>query len=148
MGKLRLGTKSDLVYSLEELISPPTRNSTPASILEPSVDKIDSPTADVVILDGAAIVNLMKLGISCTFSEYSTQVFLPYINSQLQYGNRVDLVWDEYIPGSLKTYTRSNRGKGSLRRVESSNALPRNWQEFLRNDDNKIERFFFLSSRD
>ena len=31
------------------------------------------------------------------------------------------------------------------RRVESSNALPRNWPEFLRNDDNKSELFSFLS---
>src|SRR5688572_820283 len=56
-------------------------------------------------------------------------------------------VWDEYVHGSLKTYTRSVRGKGSRRRVESSNALPRNWQEFLRNDENKSELFCFLSQQ-
>ncbi|KAG7160440.1 hypothetical protein Hamer_G001690, partial [Homarus americanus] len=115
MGKLRLGTKSDLVYCLEELIPPTTRDSTPAAEPEPSVDKIDSSTADAP-------------GTSCTFSECSTQIFLPYINSQLQYANRVDLVWDEYIPGSLKIYTSSNRGKGSRRQLESSNALPRNFR--------------------
>ncbi|KAG7163702.1 Retinol dehydrogenase 7-like [Homarus americanus] len=147
MGKLRLGTNSDLVYCLAELIPPPTRYSTTTAVPEPSVDKIDSPTTDTVILDGAAIVNMMKPGISCTFSEHSTQIFLPYINSQLQPTNRVDLVWDEYIPGSLKTYTRSNRGKGSRRPVKSSIALSRNWQEFLRNDDNKIGLFSFLSKQ-
>ena len=47
--------------------------------------------------------------------------------------------------GSLKAYTRSTRGKGCRRRVESSNAVPRNWREFLRNDDNKTELFSFLS---
>ncbi|KAG7156745.1 hypothetical protein Hamer_G006744, partial [Homarus americanus] len=93
MCKLRPGTTSDLVYCLEELIPPPSR---------------DSPTADAVILDGAAI---------------------------LQQANKVDLVWDEYIPSSIKTYTRSNRGKGSRR------------LEFQRNDDNKIELFSFLSKQ-
>ena len=32
-------------------------------------------------------------------------------------------MWDEYVHGSLKAYTRSTRGKGSRRRVESSNAV-------------------------
>ncbi|KAG7163676.1 hypothetical protein Hamer_G002900 [Homarus americanus] len=72
MGKLRLRTKSDLVYCLEELIPPPTRYSLTTAVPEPSVDKIDSPTTDAVILDGAAIVNMMKPGTSYTFSEYST----------------------------------------------------------------------------
>ena len=35
--------------------------------------------------------------------------------------------------------------EGSRRRVESSNSLLRNLQEFLRNDDNKTEIFSFLS---
>ena len=41
--------------------------------------------------------------------------------------------------------THSKRGKGVRRRVESS-AVPGNWQEFLRIDDNKIELFSFLAS--
>ncbi|KAG7157232.1 hypothetical protein Hamer_G023013, partial [Homarus americanus] len=65
----------------------------------------------------------------------------PVREGELQHANRVDLVWDEYIPGILKTYTRSIRGKGSR------SALPRNWQEFLRNNDNKIELFSFLSKQ-
>ena len=46
---------------------------------------------------------------------------------------------------SLKAYTRSVRGKGSNRRIESSNTLPRHWQGFLMNDDNKAELLSFLS---
>ena len=80
-----------------------------------------------------------------TASTFSSQVFLPYISAQLQSVQRVDVVWDEYVHGSLKAYTRSTRGKGSRRRVESSNNMPRNWKEFLRNDDNKTELFSFLS---
>ena len=56
-----------------------------------------------MIVDGAAIVNMLRPGDVKTFSEYAQQVFLPYIKSQLQQVNRVDVVWDEYFPDSLNT---------------------------------------------
>ena len=144
MGKLRLGTKSDILSCLEKLVPTltPTDDSMPDVQPCPSMD---TPTVDAVILDGAAIVNMLKPGTAHTFSDYASQIFLPYITTQLQSVQRLDVVWDEYIHGSLKAYTRSTRGKGSRRRVESSNAMPRNWKEFLRNDDNKAELFSFLS---
>ena len=46
----------------------------------------------------------------------------------------------------MKSETRSKRGKGIRRRVEPRSAVPGNWQEFLRIDDNKTELFFFLAS--
>ena len=88
---------------------------------------------------------MLKPGTAKTFSDYASQVFLPYITTQLHSAQRVDVVWDEYVHGSLKAYTRSTRGKGCRRRVESSNAVPRNWRDFLSNDDNKTELFSFLS---
>ena len=39
--------------------------------------------ADVVILDGPAIVNMLKPGSSKTFKDYAQDVFLPYISMQL-----------------------------------------------------------------
>jgi len=86
----------------------------------------------------AAIVNMLKPGTASTFSDYTSQVFLPYITAQLQSVQKVDVVWDEYLHGSLKAYTRSMSGK---KEAESSNNMPRNWKEFLRND----ELFSFLS---
>ena len=38
------------------------------------------------------------------------------------------------------------RGKGSRRHVGPTNPMPRNWREFLRNDDNKAELFSFLTN--
>ena len=58
---------------------------------------------------------------------------------------RLDVVWDEYVQARLKAYTRSTRGKGSRRRVESSMCLRTGWSFFLRNEDNKRELFSFLS---
>ncbi len=54
-------------------------------------------------------------------------------------------MWDEYIANSLKATTRSKRGQGARRRVQATNQIPRNWQQFLRNDENKRELFQFLA---
>ena len=97
MGKMRFGTKSDLVGCLEDVI--------------PVRDDAASPAVDVIILDGAAIVNMLAPGAAKTFCEYGTHVFLSYISSQLQHASRVDIVWDEYLPESLKADTRNNRGR-------------------------------------
>ncbi len=134
MGKLRLGTKSDLVECLEDLTP---SGDTPSC----------TPAVEVMILDGAAIVNMLAPCNAKTFSEYASQVFLPYITSQLQHTSRVDIVWDEYLQDSLKADTRKKRGKGIRRRVEPSSSIPGNWQAFLRIDENKVELFEFLATR-
>ena len=74
-------------------------------------DDSTSPTINAIIIDGAAIVNMLKPGAAQTFSDYSSQVFLPYIKGQLQAVQRLDLVWDEYIHGSLEEYTCSTIGE-------------------------------------
>ena len=86
MGKLRTGTKSDLVGCLEDLV--------------PTQDLSPTPVVQVVLLDGAAIVNMFRPGFANTFSYYATQV---------QHLNRIDVVWDEYIADSLKADVYTNR---------------------------------------
>ena len=71
-------------------------------------------------------------------------VFLPYIKAQLARVTRVDIIWDVYIPDSLTSTARENRGKGVRRRVSAANSIPRNMQEFLRVGENKTELFNFL----
>ena len=115
--------------------------------LIPPRENASSPAVEVVILDGAAIVNMLAPGTTKTFSENATQVFLPYVTSQLQHASRVDVVFDEYLPDSLKAATRKKRGKGVRRRVEPSSSIPRNWQAFLRIDENKVELFSFLAMK-
>ncbi len=112
-GSIRDGDKAELLYGLEELIS-----------LEKS---IPNPSVEVLILDGAVIVNMLKPVNSKTFQDYANNVFLPYIQSQLQHVLRLDVVWDVYKPESLKEDTRSKRGKGIRRRVEASSIVPQNW---------------------
>jgi hypothetical protein len=60
------------------------------------------PIVDTLLLDGAVRVNTLKLGTACNFSEYASHIFLLYITRWLQHVHRVDVVWDEYVRGSLK----------------------------------------------
>ena len=95
-GSLRMGSKSQLLPILEDLA--PVRE--------------ESPEVDVLLLDGAAIINMLKPGAAKTFKEYAEQVFLPYINRKIKSLSRIDIVWDEYFAHSLKEMTRSKRGRG------------------------------------
>jgi len=128
-GKLRLGTKSDIIHCLQD------------GIIIPHA----SPTSEVVVLDGAVIVNILKPGSAKTFGEYAQDIFLPYVRSQLERSQRVDIVWDTYKDNSLKDQAHNKRGTGNRRRVEANNPVPQNWGDFLRNTENKKELFAFLS---
>ena len=127
-GRIRSGTKCDLIHCMDKLGC-----------------SVESPKPTVLILDGAVCVEMLKPQFCKTFQEYSEKVFLPYITKSLENVQRVDLVWDEYIPNSLKACTREKRGTGARRRVLPSVTVPRNWQDFLRSDDNKKELLSFLS---
>ena len=134
MGVIRSGNKSDLLNCLED-IAPLNESNSNATL-----------NVSCTVLDGAAIVNMLRPGTAKTFQDYAADVILPYINTQLQYVTGLDIVWDRYVEESLKTHARSKRGVGLRRRVEPSSTIPSNWQSFLRVDDNKTELFSFLAS--
>ena len=96
-----------------------------------------------LVLDGAAVVNMLKPRTAKTFLEYGDQVFYPFIESKLRDVSRVDVVFDQYLPDSLKETARQKRGKGVRRRVSEEMKIPSNWQAFLRIDENKTELFHF-----
>ena len=101
--------------------------------------------AEVIILDGAAIINMLKSIGVMTFQDYATHVFLPFIKAQLRNVTIIDIIWDVYLEDSLKLTAREIRGRGIRRRVDPSNTIPGNWQGFLRLADNKTELFEFLA---
>ena len=101
--------------------------------------------SDVIIIDGAAVVNMVNPGTEPPFSEYAADSFIQYIRAQLSHVTRLDIVWDEYLKNSLKATTRGKRGTGVRQRVAADRKLPRNWQEFLRVDQNKQELFKYLA---
>ena len=57
------------------------------------------------------------------------------------------LFFDVYKENNLKMYTRLIRGKGSRprRKVTSQGKMPKNWPNFLQNEDNKKELYPFLA---
>ena len=110
-----IGSKIDLLVCLE-------RHAEPQS---------EAPTVTAVVLDGAVIVQMLKLGTVKTFEEYAQQMFIPYVVRQLQHVSRLDLVWDSYRADTLKASTREQRGKGVRRRVVDSAVIPGIWQSFL-----------------
>ncbi|CAB3996630.1 Hypothetical predicted protein [Paramuricea clavata] len=61
---------------------------------------------------------------------------------------QVDVVWDSYVPDSLKESSREKRGlKGMQRKVAGSTKLPPKWIQFLCDSANKQELFAFLTSK-
>lgn len=119
-----------------------------AVILESHVKIPDTePEADTIIIDGSALVNSLLPRTSKTFEDYAMLVVLPTIQAYSTKYLRIDLVFDVYQPSSLKAETRTKRGHGVRRRVTSMGKIPRNWQNFLRDNDNKTELFNFLAQK-
>ena len=127
-GQLRGGQKADLLKCLPQATSP-----------------VSTPPVDAVILDGAVIVQMLEPKTSCTFCEYFSIVFAPYVLKQLENAKRVDLVWDVYLDDSLKKSLREKRGAGQRRKVIGSPRIPSDWKGFLRVDGNKEELFKLLA---
>jgi hypothetical protein len=125
--QLRTGQKSELVQCIEVGTT------------------VNCPQVEMLVVDGAAVANMLPPGNSKTFLEYANSVFIPYITKQVKGVKRIDLVWDRYIQDSLKRGTRLARGAGLRRRVGANTILPANWQSFLRCDENKTELFTFLA---
>ena len=68
-GKLRQGKKSDLLGCLESC---------------GKSAHLNTPTVEVRILDGAAVVHFLPVGESRSFGEYAREVFIPYVVSELE----------------------------------------------------------------
>ena len=73
--------------------------------------------------------------------------FHTFVDNSYWSFKRTDVVLDIYISDSLKGTAREKRGNGIRRRVEGRNSIPRNWQMFLRVDENKTKLFEFLAQR-
>jgi len=134
-GQLRSCTKSDIIGCLTNLA-------------EDSVPSMVTPAVEAKLFDVAALVHMLQPGLATIFEEYSSLVFLPFLRSQCSPGvRRVDVVWDVYIPNSLKNATREKRGHGERMAVTLGTRLPkRGWVSFLRESSNKKRLFELLAT--
>ena len=78
-----------------------------------------------IILDGPAIVNMLRPTDCSTFKDYALKVFSCA---------RVDNVLDVYIENTLKASERRKRGPGICHRVKPDSNIPGNSHSFLRID--------------
>ena len=60
--------------------------------------------------------------------------------------DRIDWVTDNWFTNSIKSAVRETRGDGRTRIVDEQTKIPSNWQEFMRDDANKIQLFPVLGN--
>lgn len=91
--------------------------------LQPNSNGDTDPTAqiDSKVLDGAVIVHCLPTVEASTFDEYAEKVFIPHLQQQLHQSKRVDVVWDTYVPDSLKDATREKRSQGVRKKSSRPN---------------------------
>ncbi|CAE1322710.1 unnamed protein product [Acanthosepion pharaonis] len=128
-GKLHVATKSDLVDVLQTKVELPDTK----------------PETDVLIVDGAFLVNTVTPRTPKTFEEYARQDILPKVQYYSNNYKRTDIIFDVYHESSLKSEARSKRGKAIRRRVTAKSKTPTNWKSFLRDSANKTELLNFLA---
>ena len=105
------------------------------------------PEANVLVIDGSALVNSLPPRNANTFGEYAKLDVGPIIQMYSSKYLRIDIVFDVYWSSSLKAEARSKRGIGSRRRVTDKGKIPQNWMSFLRDNNNKTELFIFLADK-
>ena len=101
---------------------------------------------DVCVFDGYFVVQYFKPRDCDTFGEYASKMFVPHVKKALDDSKQVDIVWDTYRVKTIKGETREKRGSGQRRRIEGTTLIPKDWQSFLRNSENKTELYAFLSN--
>ncbi|KAK3910810.1 putative 1-aminocyclopropane-1-carboxylate oxidase [Frankliniella fusca] len=132
MGQLRTSdAKSDLVKFL--------------TTLHPNSTTAAAPFVHSKVLDGAAIVHMLKPGTSSTFKDYIEKVFKNYLNREISTVTRLDIVFDRYKDDSLKNCTRDKRGEGTKVKISLTAKVPKGWEKFLRNSANKTALFNLLA---
>ncbi|KAK2156972.1 hypothetical protein LSH36_201g00024 [Paralvinella palmiformis] len=84
---------------------------------------------------------------SRTFQDYSQQIFISYLLSQLESVDRVDTAWDTYLRDSLNQSTKESRVNSgtSQQRVLGNAPITPNWDSFLQIEQNKDEMFHSVS---
>ena len=89
-GNLYAGTKSDLLTVFQNFFS----------------DSETSPTAQNYLIDGAALVQMLRpVGVK-TFDDYVKSSILQYVSTKAKNYERLHFVFDVYNPNSLKDATR------------------------------------------
>ena len=127
--------KSDMVH---ELVTP-CINNVPEDIKE------FVPTA-TLILDGNRLIQNNNPKSKMTFNEYAEWLSNNIIRLYFQVYQRIDVVFDQFVEGSMKKSSFEER-KQLRRNVVGTTKCPGNWQQFLKDRVNKRNLNEFLGSK-
>ena len=117
-----------------------------ATVIESPVTLPDNESqADVIIIDGSALVNILPTRTSKAFKEYAPLDVLQIIRAYSIKYERTGNVFDVHRPPSLKPESRSKRWHGARRRVTSRCKGLSNWRNFLEDNDNKPDSISWLT---
>ena len=130
-GKLHSCPKSQPAITLESLVTIPDTE----------------PQANVVIIEGSALVNSMPPRSTKTFDEYAVSDVLPTTEAYSTQHKRTDIVFNAYQPSCLKAKLKSKRRLGVRPRVTSNCKISPNWLNFLRDSDKNTKMFDYLTDK-
>ena len=134
-GSLRKTTKSALAALIEAKVNVCPR-------LQPF------PRDTIYLIDGMALVQVLKSAGSSTFGELASKYFKA-ITTLLANCKEVHIVFDQYWDLSIKAGERARRGSLSasleVKIHGSSTPVPKQWGKFIPNPQNKINLCNFLS---
>ena len=88
-GRMRLGAKSGHLRC----------------IIQQKASTLTTPAIDAAFLVCACVVQMLSSDTAKTFQDYAENIFVPYVASQLEKTNRIDIVWNVSMPDSLKSIT-------------------------------------------
>ena len=90
------------------------------------------------------MLNSLPPSTSTTFDEYARVTIIPHVQALTDKYKRTDIVFDVYLPSSLKSETRQKRGTGAWIRVAGTNKTQKHWKNFMRDSKNKSGLFISL----
>ncbi|MCG8044917.1 MAG: hypothetical protein N0E48_04465, partial [Candidatus Thiodiazotropha endolucinida] len=136
-GTLRKVNKSTLLAILERDITVSAR-----------ISKPNDQTRTCLIIDGMALIQMMKTGGCITFGDMAVMYYKTIISSFGQYHcSSIDLVFDSYRELSIKAGERQTRGSTSALEVKiysHATPLPKQWTKYITNIQNKRNLCSFL----
>ena len=102
------------------------------------------PMVNAGVLDGSALFHMLMSHKCKTFDNYAGKVFLPYMLEKMESVGHLDIIWNPYLPQSLKQATGQKRGSSCRVSVKECTATPSNFGTFLKL--NKIKPNFSIFS--
>ena len=132
------------ISNFGELYLPGNKSSLVNEIVSKCHSIPEDTSIDTYIFDGGRLPFWCKPKKQETFAQYASGV-IKFLEFLFRFYIRLHIVFDVYRKNSLKAATRDKRGRGVRQRVAGSTKVPNDWNQFLRESENKDELNKFLA---